>query len=146
MLYWTALCITVMLAVTSCDKKGESIGTEAQLFGRWQDTKTPTSYIVFTSEKVSASDPNFGEYADYYWGKEWDSNEKTEEQLNNLDYHGNGWFMWKKGLIVISRLETHNLSPAVTPADMNLVTLTDNTLQYKTDSGREYSFSKIATE
>lgn len=146
MLYLAALCIAVMLAATSCEPMGETIGSEAQVFGRWQNTKTPTSYIVFLTEKVSSTDPKFGEYSDYYWGKEWDSNEKQESDLDTEDYHGNGWFMWKKGPDIISRLETENISTAVVPADMNLIDLTDTTLQYKTDSGREFTFRKIASK
>lgn len=53
--------------------------------GRWQNTENPQWYKVYYDD--SAED-------DWYWGKEWEENENVYEE--DLSFHGNGWFRWKK--------------------------------------------------
>lgn len=145
--YFVAVLCFVLLAATGCKPQDENIGTEAQLYGRWQDVKNTTSFIVFQTDHVAPDDERFYDYTDYIWGKEWDTNDKTEHDLDTEDFHGNGWFLWKKGPKIVSRLATMNkVSTALTPADMNLTILNDSTLKYTTDSGREFTFRKIASK
>lgn len=55
------------------------------IVGRWQNMDNPQWYKVY-----------YDDYADedFYWGKEWDESDDVQEE--DLNYHGNGWFRWRK--------------------------------------------------
>lgn len=55
------------------------------MVGRWQNIDNPQWYKVY-----------YDDYADedFYWGKEWDESDDVQEE--DLNYHGNGWFRWRK--------------------------------------------------
>ena len=41
----------------------------------------------------------------FFWGKEWDESDDVHEE--DLNYHGNGWFLWKKDGKLLTEL--HNM-------------------------------------
>lgn len=83
-----ALLTLIIIAAVSCKKETE-IGSRSQLIGRWQ---TGQEYIVFYD--LDAGDG-------YAWGKEWNEAQGVyESDLDGEDYHGNGWFKWKKGTTI----------------------------------------------
>lgn len=55
------------------------------MVGRWQNGDNPQWFKVY-----------YDDYDDegYFWGKEWDESDDVQEY--DLQYHGNGWFRWRK--------------------------------------------------
>ena len=76
------ILIVALAAFTSCRKTDVEIGTREQLVGRWQ-SQNGNEFIVFTDEEAGEG---------YAWGKEWNAYEKLESDLDELEFHGNGWF------------------------------------------------------
>lgn len=72
---------------------GDSINTnsiasysdqEIAIYGKWEKQTTPLAFMTF-----SLDDADDG----FYWGKEWNENDKVFEK--DLEEHRNGWFKWK---------------------------------------------------
>ena len=59
---------------------------DSLMVGKWQNSECPQWY------KFYYDDPDDEE--GYFWGKEW--NEADDVQEEDLNYHGNGWFRWRK--------------------------------------------------
>jgi len=59
---------------------------DPMLVGKWQNVQNPQWHKVYYDD--------YDEEQKLYWGKEWDENEDVMEE--DLLYHGNGWFRWKK--------------------------------------------------
>lgn len=55
------------------------------MVGKWRCAENPQWFKVY-----------YDDYDDegYFWGKEW--NEAEDVQEEDLNYHGNGWFRWRK--------------------------------------------------
>lgn len=125
------LAIVAAVACTSCNKEGKEIGTRDQLIGRWQSGK---EYIVFY-------DDNAGD--GYAWGKEWNEADGTQE--NDLVYHGNGWFRWKKGNDYIRTANATDISSAESAVDWKLSSLSDNKMELQ-QTTRMKTYTKIAAQ
>lgn len=58
---------------------------DPMIVGKWHLTDKPLCYKAYYDDYDGNG---------YFWGKEWDESEDVME--DDLDYHGNGWFRWKK--------------------------------------------------
>ena len=67
------------------------------MVGKWQNADNPQWY------KVYYDDPDDDEEG-FFWGKEW--NEADDVLEEDLMYHGNGWFRWKKDSKKLTELHT----------------------------------------
>lgn len=83
---------------------------DAYLVGLWQETSNPLWFKAY-----------YDDYADdgYYWGKEWQENEDVFEE--DLSYHGNGWFKWKRDGNMMIELHVLSSSKALVPKRWNVV-------------------------
>ena len=123
----------VLLAAVACNKKKE-IGTREQLIGRWQSGQ---EFIVFYDEPAEDG---------YAWGKEWNEAQGVmETDLDGEDYHGNGWFQWKKGDDYIRVATMLSVSEAAAALDWTLYSLTDTEMQLQYTSAR-VTYKKIAAQ
>ena len=127
------LIATALLAVTftSCQKDEET--NEQDLYGKWQNKKNAKEYRVFYEDKV-ADDPT------YKWGKEWDENDRYEDDLTE---HGNGWFKWKKTKNNLLELHQMDNDGAEIPQENTITVLTATEFFYKDQAGRSYQFIKV---
>lgn len=132
------VCATVGLGLTSCIFGGSSsnteIGTRGQLIGHWQGVSPTTSGLHFVFYDEAAEDG-------YSWGKTWDESDNISE--DNLVYHGNGWFMWKKGPDYIRMRHMLNVSSAQSALDQTIYSLTDNNLSIQ-DGSKHVYLTKVA--
>lgn len=127
------VCAVVSFGMTSCIFGGSSssteIGTRQQLIGHWQGVSPTTSGLHFVFYDESAEEG-------YCWGKTWDESDDYYE--SSLVYHGNGWFMWKKGTDYIRMRHMINVSQAQSAIDQTIYSLTDNNLSIQDGSKRVY--------
>jgi hypothetical protein len=127
-----AIVLAVAIMALSGCKKDKEIGTRSQLIGRWQCDK---EYIVFYDE--SAEDEG------YAWGKEWDEADEMESDLDGEDYHGNGWFKWKKGDDYIRVALMMSISEANPALDWTLNTLTDSEMSLAQKNKQFKTYRKV---
>ena len=127
------ILIVALAAFTSCRNKDVEIGTREQLVGRWQ-SQNGNDFIVFTNEDAGEG---------YAWGKEWNSDEKLESDLDELDFHGNGWFKWKKGAGYITARNMLSISEAEAAIDWKLYELTDSRMQLAQRAGKIVTYNKV---
>lgn len=148
------LVIIVFLAalgLNSCGGFGggpEQVGSGYKLYGRWQNTQDTTNYRVYYSAKVTAEE-YMQEVGDtmtnsFYWGKEWTEADGVCEE--DLVEHGNGWYMWRKVSNDLMELCTMDNHGAVLDRMYTLTILNDSVLSFKTESGKKYTFAKIARQ
>ena len=79
------------------------------LVGKWQNAEIPQWYKVY-----------YDDYDDegYYWGKEW--NEADDVQEEDLNYHGNEWFRWKKDGKQLIEMHTMDVQDVPIPKIWNV--------------------------
>ena len=58
---------------------------DSTIVGKWNNTENRGWYKVYLDDYDEDG---------YYWGKEWDESEDVFEE--DLPYHGNGWFRWRR--------------------------------------------------
>ena len=111
----------------------EEIELDTLMLGRWQHTVDTGWYRVYTTEPA-------GE--DYYWGREWNTNEDIFEE--DLQPYGNGWFKWKKeGNELLEVHMTDNRGAAV-PREYHMLKLDGKVMNCRETLDREkHSFRKI---
>lgn len=126
-----AVLCGLAIAFTSCNKDTE-IGTRSQLIGQWKGT-TPTSdgvHFVFLDEAAEDG---------YAWGYQWNEDEDiSQSEVLTKDYHGNGWFMWKKNNTYLRMRHMMNASEANAAIDQTLYELTDTHLSFDDAGSRIY--------
>ena len=132
--YLAVICCVVMLTFSACEKDKE-IGTTANLFGRWEAMIYSQEYMVFSSDVAEDG---------WYWGYEWNADDKPESDLlpGGRDYHGNGWFMWKKGKNYITMRNMMNGSPAEVAIDRKLTALDDKNMTLVNTRGQSKQYVK----
>lgn len=83
------------------------------LVGKWQNAENPQWYKVY-----------YDDYDDegFFWGKEWDESEDVHEE--DLNYHGNGWFRWKKDGKQLVEMHTMDVQDVPIPKIWNVKHLT----------------------
>ena len=75
--------------ILSTDESGFAIedvpSADPLIVGKWSNTENPKWYKVYYDDYDEDG---------FFWGKEWDESEDVQEE--DLNYHGNGWYRWKK--------------------------------------------------
>jgi len=72
------------------------------IVGKWKNDVNPQWFKVYYDD--------YDEDEGFFWGKEWDESEDVREE--DLNYHGNGWFLWKtegKMLIELHNMDVRNV-------------------------------------
>ncbi len=133
-LYFAAICCMTLGTFTSCEMKEKEIGTLSNMFGRWRNDSNPQQYTVFYSDAAETG---------WYWGKEWDERDGVLE--SDLEEHGNGWFMWKKGSSSLVMRMMMSISQAEPAVEIQLVSLTDSKMTVK-EGAHTASMTKIAAK
>jgi len=133
--YFAVICCMVMLTFSACEKDKE-IGTTANLFGHWEAMVYSSEDMVFLSEVAEEG---------WYWGYEWNADDKPESDLlpGGMDYHGNGWFRWRKSNDTLYEYSTMDFRD-VPIAHIYLVSAYDsmNIAVRETNGRSQYSFIK----
>ena len=133
------ILILLAIVLVGCESKKSTteIGTRDYLIGRWQGVSPYASkssiYFVFYDEVAQDG---------YYWGKTWDTYDSSEDQLV---YHGNGWFLWKKGPDYIRQVDAMEISTGMSAHDQEIYELTDTKL-VMSDAGKRLTLTKIGKE
>ena len=87
--------------------------------GTWQNVQNPRWFKVYYDDYDGDG---------YYWGKEWDEAEEVFEE--DLSYHGNGWFRWKREGKTLTELHRMDINETVIPKVWNLKTKPDSLLLF----------------
>lgn len=69
--------------------------------GLWHEASNPLWYKAFYDDYAGDG---------YYWGKEWKENDNIFEE--DLTYHGNGWFKWRRDGDKLTELHVMTMSKA----------------------------------
>lgn len=116
--------VAVYLRSQSDDEQVEELGDEHQtagvydyavepadpyIVGLWQEAHNPQWYKAYYDDAAEDG---------YYWGKEWQENDDVFEE--DLVYHGNGWFKWKREKNELIELHVMTVSKAVVPKRWNI--------------------------
>ena len=106
------------------------------IVGTWQNTRNPGWYKVYYDDYDSDG---------YYWGKEWDEAEDVFEE--DLSYHGNGWFRWRKEGKNLKELHHMDVNQAVIPKLWRIQTKPDSLLLYSTENKKHCDrFGRVTEE
>lgn len=95
------------------------------IVGMWRNAANPQWYKVYYDDYHGDG---------YFWGKEWDEADDVEEE--DLTYHGNGWFMWRKEGKNLRELHKMDLGDAVIPKFWRFQTKQDSLLLFNPDNKR----------
>lgn len=79
------------------------------IVGLWQEASNPQWYKAYYDDAAEDG---------FYWGKEWQENDDVFEE--DLAYHGNGWFKWKREKNELIELHVMTMSKAVVPKRWNI--------------------------
>ena len=124
--------LLIAVAMTSCfGLQNEPTFVEADLLGLWQEKGTE-AYVRFTSEQ--------DETGEYKYGREWDSEDRSESEL--LPY-GNGWFKYKLKKSDLTEIHLMDNGGALVPKIYVVTKLTAGDLEYKDNFGTTHIFEKV---
>lgn len=96
---------------------------DPEIVGMWQNVQNPQWFKVYYDDYDSDG---------YYWGKEWDEADDVFEE--DLSYHGNGWFRWRKEGKNLKELHTMDISGATVPKQWRYKTKPDSLLLYSPEN------------
>ncbi len=83
------------------------------IVGKWQNSSNPHWFKVYYDD--------YDEDEGFFWGKEWDESDDVHEE--DLYYHGNGWFRWRKDNDQLTELHTMDVQNVPIPKVWNIRTL-----------------------
>lgn len=111
----------------------DEFSADPQMVGKWQNTENKGWYQVFYDDY---DDENF------FWGKEWDETDDVMEE--DLRYHGNGWFRWRKDGKVLLEVSVQDQHSGDIPHEYTIRRLSDDVLELEECDGRRrtYRFTK----
>ncbi len=131
--------LTALVALTflvSCKTTGFS---ENDLYGKWENADKAGDYKVYLQDKVVPYPPDSeNPYNGYKWGKEWDEEDRKE---NDLKEHGSGWYMWKMEGKEITEIHQTDAQTALAPTTLTIKTLTSTQFQFER-AGRTHLYNK----
>ena len=106
------------------------------IVGTWQSVSSPTWFKVYYDDYDGDG---------YYWGKEWDEADDVFEE--DLGYHGNGWFRWRKEGKLLKELHHMDVGEAVIPKQWRLQTKPDSLLLFNPENKKRCErFHRVAEE
>ena len=85
------------------------------IVGIWQNAHNPQSFKVFYDDYNGDG---------YWWGKQWSEDEDVHEE--DLLFHGNGWFLWRREGKLLTELHKMDISEATVPKLWRLKTMKDS--------------------
>lgn len=104
-----------------------------RLLGKWQNEENPHWYRVYYSD---------WEKEDYFWGKEWYEDEDVDE--TDLQWHGNGWFLWRLEDNTVTELAVTDGGLAVIPHIYTFSYLSSERMTYSEKRDRKVrNFHKV---
>lgn len=114
----------------------ENVNTHPTDAGLFFDQSTPPADTLIVGKWSNKDNPKWFKvyYDDYdeeqclYWGKEWDENEDIFEE--DLKYHGNGWFRWKKEDGMLHEFATMDYRDVPIHRGYKIVKSTEDSLSY----------------
>ena len=111
----------------------DEFSADPKMVGKWQNTDNPGWYQVFYDDY---DDENF------FWGKEWDETDDVMEE--DLRYHGNGWFRWRKDGKMLLEVSVQDQHSGDIPHEYTIRRLSDDVLELEEREGRRrtYRFTK----
>lgn len=95
---------------------------DPDIVGTWRNADNPQWYKVYYDDYEGDG---------YFWGKMWDEAEDVYEE--DLTYHGNGWFLWRKEGKELKELHQMDLGNASVPKIWRLKTKPDSLLLFLPD-------------
>ena len=107
---------------------------DPMMVGKWQNTENPGWYQVFYDDY---DDENF------FWGKEWDESDDVMEE--DLRYHGNGWFRWRKDGKSLLEVAVQDQHSGDIPHEYTIRRISDDVLELEEKDARHriFLFNKI---
>ena len=135
---YVALVAIAGICLTSCEK-GQKEFYQSDLEGLWQNDKTTTWYMRFTTDTT-------GTIAGYLWGREWGDfgDDVTEEDLfDSENFHGDGWFQYKLEVDgKFTYIHMMDNKGADIPKTYKMITLTSSKMTFQDDLKEKKSFTK----
>ena len=109
---------------------------DPDIVGMWRNTDNPHWFKVYYDDYDGDG---------FYWGKEWDEEDDVFEE--DLSYHGNGWFRWRKEGKNIKELHKMDLGDASIPKIWHYKTKPDSLFLFPPDSKKSCDrFGRIQEE
>jgi len=98
----------------------ETPHADSMMVGKWQNMENPQWYKVY-----------YDDYAEdgMFWGKEWDESEDVLEE--DLNYHGNGWFRWRRQAGQLREFATMDTRDVPIAKEYKISQITGDSLVYK---------------
>lgn len=96
---------------------------DPDIVGMWRNSDNPRWYKVYYDDYDGDG---------FYWGKEWDEADDVEEE--DLTYHGNGWFLWRKEGKNLREMHKMDISEVAIPKIWRFKTKPDSLLLFHPDS------------
>lgn len=82
----------------------ETPTADPAIVGRWQNKTNPQWFRVYYDDYDGDG---------FFWGKEWDEADDVHEV--DLNYHGNGWFRWRKDGTQLLEMHTMDVQDVPIP-------------------------------
>ena len=98
-----------------------SPAADPAIVGTWQNAENPKWFKVYYDDYDGDG---------YYWGKEWDESDDVFEE--DLNYHGNGWFRWRKEGKNLREEHQMEIGSAIVPKTWRVKTKSDSLLLFST--------------
>jgi len=113
----------------------DEFSADPMMVGKWQNTEKTGWYQVFYDDY---DDENF------FWGKEWDEEDDVMEE--DLRYHGNGWFRWRKDGKILLEVSVQDQHSGDIPHEYTIRRLSDDELELEEREGRRRTYRFRRTE
>lgn len=105
----------------------ETAAADSLLVGHWVEKEHPTRHKIYYDDPAEDG---------FYWGKMWDEADDIAEE--DLLWHGNGWFRWKKEKDTLLELPRMDHQGVNIPVQYVLQDLTDCQLVYTSHSNQSF--------
>ena len=118
--------------------KVEDAGTLSEadplMVGRWESAIKPKWFKIYYDDPCD--EPG------YFWGKEWDETDDVFEE--DLIYHGNGWFKWRKQRKILTEIYSSDGDFFQAPVAYCIDSLGNGVLFYHNQAEGKSDFQSIS--
>jgi len=103
------------------------------MVGKWQNSANPQWFKVYYDDYDGDG---------YYWGKEWNEGEDVHEE--DLQYHGNGWYRWRRDGKKLTELHTMDMRDMPIAKQWRVKTDKDSLYLSEPEQRKQFfSFSRV---